>query len=171
MEAHYMATDTKPRTRRQGTGPQQVVDQLNLMIAISADLRSQVKQAHWTVVGPNFIALHKLFDELAVVLLAHVDLFAERVRALQAIPMGTVRGAAQYSTLEELPIEEIPDMEAVALLVERLEHYSAALGTGIDAADEAEDMSSQDIFIEAQRAADLHAYFLRSHLPVGHPRR
>ena len=25
--------------------------------AIAADLRSQAKQAHWTVVGPNFIAL------------------------------------------------------------------------------------------------------------------
>ena len=33
-------------------------------------------------------------------------------------------------------------------------------------AEEAEDMSTQDIFIEGQRAADLQAYFLRSHLPT-----
>lgn len=159
-----MATDTKPRAGEQGTD--EVIEQLNLMVATAADLRSQVKQAHWTVVGPNFIALHKLFDEQAVVLLAHIDLYAERIRALQGIPTGTVRNAAKNSPLEELPIEEIPEIDAINLLVDRWEQYSDGLGTAMKEAEEAEDMSTQDIFIEGQRAADLQAYFLRSHLPA-----
>ncbi len=159
-----MATDTKPRAGEQRTD--EVIEQLNLMVATAADLRSQVKQAHWTVVGPNFIALHKLFDEQALVLLAHVDLYAERVRALEGIPAGTVRNAAANSPLQELPIEEIPEIEAINLLVDRWEQYSDGLGHAMKQAEEAEDMSTQDIFIEGQRAADLQAYFLRSHLPT-----
>ena len=155
-----MATETRPKT-----GTTEVVDGLNHLIALAADLRSQVKQAHWTVVGANFIALHHLFDDEAAILLAHVDLFAERVRALRAVPHGTVRAAAKESPLDELPIEEIPEEEAVRAILERFEAYSEALGEGMDATDEAEDLATQDIYIEARREVDLHAYFLRSHLP------
>jgi len=162
-----MATDTKARSGRQAAGDQQVVDQLNLAVAIAADLRSQVKQAHWTVVGPNFIALHKLFDDVAEVLLAHVDLYAERVRALQAIPLGTVRQAAQASPLEEIPMGEIDEQECLQLLLDRLESYSHALTEAIEVCDKAEDLTTQDILIGGQQQADLQAYFLRSHLPAG----
>lgn len=162
-----MATETRARSGRKQGGDPKVVEQLNLMVAIAADLRSQTKQAHWTVVGPNFIALHKLFDEVAEVLLAHVDLYAERVRALQAIPMGTVRHAAQASPLDEFPEGEIDEQETLRLILERLEAYSESLTKAIDVCDEAEDMTSQDILIEGQQQADLQAYFVRSHLPSG----
>jgi len=157
-----MATETRPKT-----SSTEVADGLNHLIALAADLRSQVKQAHWTVVGPNFIALHHLFDDEAAILLAHVDLFAERVRALQSIPRGTVRAAAEQSPLDELPIEEIPEEEAVRAILERFEAYSEALGDGMDTTDAADDLATQDIYIEARRDVDLHAYFLRSHLPDG----
>jgi len=163
-----MATETQTKSGKnsKGSGQSEVIEGLNLLVALAADLRSQVKQAHWTVVGPNFIALHKLFDEQAAILLAHVDLFAERVRALQAIPEGTVRNAADRSTLEEIEIGELNERDAVAAILDRFETYSGALDEAIMAADEAEDLTTQDIYIEAQRAADLQAYFLRSHLPA-----
>ena len=41
----------------------QVAELLNRRLADALDLQSQCKQAHWNVKGPNFIALHKLFDE------------------------------------------------------------------------------------------------------------
>ena len=65
-----MATETKAKPQ---VGKPEVIEQLNLMVALSADLRSQVKQAHWNVVGENFIAIHKLFDELAATLLLQVQ--------------------------------------------------------------------------------------------------
>ena len=37
---------------------------LNLRLADAIDLQMQLKQAHWNVKGPNFIGLHKLFDEV-----------------------------------------------------------------------------------------------------------
>ncbi len=38
---------------------------LNDRLAYAIDLQSQIKQAHWNVKGPNFIALHELFDKLS----------------------------------------------------------------------------------------------------------
>jgi starvation-inducible DNA-binding protein len=38
---------------------------LNATLASAIDLERQAKQAHWNVRGPNFIALHELFDKLA----------------------------------------------------------------------------------------------------------
>ncbi len=154
-----MATQTKPQV-----GKPQVVEQLNLMVALSADLRSQVKQAHWNVVGENFIAIHKLLDELAATLLLQVDTYAERIRALQAVPRGTSREAAKNSPLKEFPLTELDEAEAIRAVLERYEQYSEALTEAIDVCDKSEDMTSQDVFIEAQRDVDLQAYFLRSHL-------
>lgn len=141
-----------------------VVDTLNYHVALAADLRSQVKQAHWNVVGPNFIALHHLFDEQAEFLLAHVDLFAERVRALRGVARGTVRMAAAESPLEDIEADDLPSDVAVRAILERFETYSESLAVAIEASAKAKDATTQDIYIEAQRQVDLHAYFLRSHL-------
>ena len=43
----------------------EIIGLCNQQLADTADLQSQIKQAHWNVKGPEFIALHKLYDELA----------------------------------------------------------------------------------------------------------
>jgi DNA-binding ferritin-like protein len=43
----------------------QSVGLLNRNLASAIDLERQAKQAHWNVKGPNFIALHELFDKVA----------------------------------------------------------------------------------------------------------
>jgi starvation-inducible DNA-binding protein len=43
----------------------QSVGLLNRNLASAIDLERQAKQAHWKVKGPNFIALHELFDKVA----------------------------------------------------------------------------------------------------------
>ena len=42
-----------------------VVPLLQEALVHAVDLYTQVKQSHWTLRGPNFIGLHKLFDEVA----------------------------------------------------------------------------------------------------------
>jgi len=37
-----------------------VIDLLSARLADCTDLQTQTKQAHWNVIGPNFIALHEL---------------------------------------------------------------------------------------------------------------
>ena len=41
----------------------------NQALAELIDLQLQAKQAHWNVKGPNFIALHELFDTVTDTLL------------------------------------------------------------------------------------------------------
>jgi len=41
-----------------------VIELLNARLADAIDLGAQTKHAHWNVKGPNFIALHELFDKV-----------------------------------------------------------------------------------------------------------
>ena len=59
-----------------------VIELLNARLADAIDLGAQTKHAHWNVKGPNFIALHELFDKVAESVEEHIDTLAERVTAL-----------------------------------------------------------------------------------------
>src|SRR5262245_61085534 len=72
---------------------------LNAPLADTFDLMSQAKQAHWNVKGKDFYQLHLLFDEIAEELGGFVDLIAERATSLGGYATGTVRMAAESSSL------------------------------------------------------------------------
>ena len=57
---------------------------LNERLADGLDLHSQIKVAHWNVKGPNFAALHPLFETFAVSLANFNDAVAERAVTLGA---------------------------------------------------------------------------------------
>src|ERR1041385_6686735 len=78
-----------------------VVELLNASLADAVDLQSQAKQAHWNVKGPNFIALHELFDKVAEGAEEAVDSLAERAVQLGGVAQGTARQAASRSRLKE----------------------------------------------------------------------
>src|SRR3984893_13746816 len=75
----------------------QSVELLNRNLASAIDLERQAKQAHWNVKGPNFIALHELFDKVAEAAEEFIDLLAERVTALGGVAEGTIEAAAGHS--------------------------------------------------------------------------
>ncbi len=82
-----------------------VVVILNDRLADAIDLQSQVKQAHWNVKGPNFIALHELFDKISDVVLEQIDEIAERVTSLGRHRRRHRRGRRQAQQAEELSLE------------------------------------------------------------------
>src|SRR5215218_7350551 len=82
-----------------------IVEILNDRHADAIDLKSQAKQAHWNVKGMNFIALHELFDKVSTEVEDHIDTIAERVTTLGGTAAGTVRIAAERSSLSEYPLE------------------------------------------------------------------
>src|SRR6476619_3798249 len=67
----------------------ELIPLLNQRLADVLDLQLQLKQAHWNVKGPNFIALHELFDEVAEDVEDYVDTIAERIVQLGGIAEGT----------------------------------------------------------------------------------
>jgi starvation-inducible DNA-binding protein len=152
---------TKTRTSSRNAA---VAGRLQVNVATAIDLYSQLKQAHWAVVGPTFIALHELFDQQATAMSRHVDGLAERLRQLDGVPAGTVRQAARLSELDELPDGLLPEQEAVSALCARYESFAARIKEDAKGAEEAEDLATQDLYIEIMRDLDMQRWFLRSHL-------
>ena len=137
---------------------------LNARLADVFDLYSQTKQAHWNVKGPQFIALHELFDDLAGELLDYADMIAERVTALGGVAMGTVRMAASATKLAEFPADAFDGMAVVEALAERYGALGATVRAGIDSADKAGDKDAADLFTEVSRGVDKSLWFLEAHL-------
>lgn len=140
-----------------------VIALLNQQLADTFDLLSQTKQAHWNVKGMNFIALHKLFDELVDTLEDQVDEIAERVTALGGLAMGTARMAAANSTLPEFPAVTAGE-DVVKALVERYAALAKSTRAAIDTADKAGDADTADLFTGVSRDLDKHLWFLEAHL-------
>src|SRR4029079_19020690 len=80
-----------------------VIVLLNARLADCIDLQTQTKQAHWNVKGPNFVALHELFDKINEDVEDYVDDIAERAVQLGYVAEGTARIVAKRSSLPEYP--------------------------------------------------------------------
>jgi starvation-inducible DNA-binding protein len=137
---------------------------LNSRLADASDLKSQAKQAHWNVKGMSFIALHELFDGVATSVEAHIDLIAERITTLGGTAMGTVRLAAENSTLTEYPHEITDGAAHVDALSTALADFGKVVRKGIDEAADLGDQDTADIFTEVSREIDKQLWFVEAHI-------
>jgi starvation-inducible DNA-binding protein len=153
--------DTKNRLPAATRG--KVVALLNDRLADCTDLQTQCKQAHWNVKGPQFIALHELFDDIYEATGEYVDLIAERIVQLGGIAEGTVRVAAERSTLTEYPLVLSSGEEHVAALSDVLAQFGAQARQGIETLDELDDPDSVDILTEVSRGVDKWLWFVEAH--------
>jgi starvation-inducible DNA-binding protein len=137
---------------------------LNQSLADASDLKSQAKQAHWNVKGPNFIALHELFDQVATELETHIDDIAERITTLGGTAMGTVRLAAQNSSLSEYPHEITDGTAHVDALSSALADFGKKARKNIDATDELDDKDTADLYTGISRGIDKLLWFVEAHI-------
>jgi starvation-inducible DNA-binding protein len=137
---------------------------LNDRLAYAIDLQSQIKQAHWNVKGPNFIALHELFDKLSDVVLEQIDEIAERVTALGGTAEGTVAVAAKRSKLKNYPLSITAGKDHLFYLSTQLSVYGKAVRTAISDTDELGDADTADLFTGISRDIDKYLWFLEAHL-------
>lgn len=142
----------------------ELIEVLNLQLADTFDLFSIMKQAHWNVKGPQFIALHELFDEIAAGLLGYVDMIAERATALGGMAMGTVRMSAEASRLDPYPPDVVDSMGTVALVADRMAQVAASTRSAADRAEKIHDMDTNDLLIEVSRDLDKWLWFVEAHL-------
>ncbi len=144
---------------------EKLVDLLNQSLADTADLVSQVKQAHWNVKGMNFWQLHLLFDSVYEALDEYVDTIAERVTTLGGVANGTVRMAAASSKLSEFPTNLSSGKDFVTAVRDRVASYGESIRANIDKSEEdLDDPTTADLYTEITREVDKQLYFLESHL-------
>ena len=141
----------------------EVIALLNQRLADAIDLQGQCKQAHWNVKGPQFIALHKLFDEIFGAVGEYVDLLAERVAQLGGVAEGTVGVVADRSTLMDYPLGLTDGAEHVAALGDVLAQFGRDVRMGIEELTELKDAGSADLFTEISRGMDKWLWFVEAH--------
>jgi starvation-inducible DNA-binding protein len=139
------------------------VELLNARLADCIDLQTQTKQAHWNVKGPNFIALHELFDEVNEAVEDYVDDIAERAVQLGGVAEGTARVVAKQSTLREYPANAVGGHAHVDALSTALAAFGTAARMAIDRANELGDLDTADVFTEISRGIDKWLWMVEAH--------
>lgn len=141
---------------------ERVAGTLQSVLASLVDLALVAKHAHWNVKGPNFQALHTLFDEVAAIAQASADTVAERIVQLGGAAMGRRQdlGASRLSVYPDQAVTGPEHVEALA---------TALAGAGLTArkligemAELGDDVTA-DILTEVARDLDKQLWFVEAH--------
>jgi starvation-inducible DNA-binding protein len=138
---------------------------LNKVLSNEMLLLIKTRKFHWDVVGPQFMTLHKLWDEQYEKISDFVDEVAERIRALGSYPVGTAKGFIEGAILEEHPGRVHSATESVVALVTDHESIIRDLRQGIDKVEEeSRDKGTADFLTGIMEAHEEMAWMLRSFL-------
>jgi starvation-inducible DNA-binding protein len=155
---HDTRIDLPARTRAK------IIEALNARLAEAIDLGAQAKHAHWNVKGPNFIALHELFDKVAESVEEHIDELAERITALGGTAHGTIAAVVRASSLPAYPQDLADGMKHVDALATALAHFGKKIRKCIDEAGKHGDADTADLYTGISRETDKYLWFLEAHL-------
>jgi starvation-inducible DNA-binding protein len=156
----YPTKNDLPAKKREG-----LADLLNLHLAICLDVMLQTKQAHWNVKGPNFIALHELFDKINEDFEEYSDLLAERIVQLGGVAEGTAVVVAKRTTLKQYPLLLAEGAQHVDYLSNSVAAFGKAAREAIQTcSEEFGDADAADIYTEISRGVDKWLWMLEAHL-------
>ena len=141
-----------------------IVAILNDRLADAIDLQTQVKHAHWNVKGPQFIALHELFDKISGAVLTQIDDIAERTTALGGTAEGTVAVAAKRSKLKNYPLSITAGKDHLFYLSTQIATFGKSVRAAIDDTAKQGDADTADLFTGISRDLDKYLWFLEAHL-------
>lgn len=157
MKTHTTRNDLKSNTRKTS------IELLNARLADAIDLALIIKQAHWNVKGPQFIAVHEMLDGFRTELDGHVDTIAERAVQLGGTALGTSQVVAAESKLSAYPTDIFAIKDHLVALIDRYAETAKTVRAAIDEASEAGDADTADIFTAYSRALDKSLWFLEAH--------
>jgi starvation-inducible DNA-binding protein len=141
-----------------------IIELCNERLADAVDLQTQCKYAHWNVKGPNFIALHELFDKVNEDVEGYIDLIAERAVQLGGEAEGTARMIVKRSSLSEYSAKTSQGRDHVLALTSALAAFGRLARRAIDSCDEMGDKDTADIFTEISRGVDKWLWMVEAHI-------
>jgi starvation-inducible DNA-binding protein len=142
----------------------QSVELLNKHLAAAIDLHAQMKQAHWNVRGPGFIAIHELFDRVSAQVENYSDMLAERAAGLGGTANGTIQVAIEQSFLIPYPLGVADEPQHLFAVSAALAAFGGSIIEAIAKSTEIKDPTTADLFTEISRGIDQQLYFVESHL-------
>ncbi len=145
------------------TKKKQSVELLNKHLAAAIDLHAQVKQAHWNVRGPAFIAVHELFDKVSAEVEEFSDMLAERAGALGGTAHGTLQTAAKETFLKPYKLGIASEKEHIEAIASALALFGDSIRDSIGKSDDIDDPTTADLFTQISRGVDQQLWFIESH--------
>ncbi|MCM2677276.1 Dps family protein [Alkalicoccobacillus plakortidis] len=142
---------------------QTVVNELNQQLADWNVLYTKLHNFHWNVKGADFFTLHAKFEEFYNEAGAHVDEIAERILAIKGKPIATMKEFLATSNVEEATGQETA-RDMVASIEKDFNAVSKHAEAVIQAAEQAEDESTADMFIALKAELDKHTWMLAAYL-------
>jgi len=154
----------KPNIDISDSNRQAVADILNTLLADEYVLFTKTRNAHWNIVGSNFIALHKFFEGQYEALDETIDSVAERVRTLGHYSLGTLKDFLRLTHLSEgeaLSVEK----DAIKALLQDHESVIANIRKDIITInDKYKDVGTAEFITGIMEGHEKMAWMLRSHL-------
>jgi starvation-inducible DNA-binding protein len=137
-------------------------DRLNSL----TDLALTLKHVHWNVVGPHFIAVHKMIDPQVDAVRLMVDTLAERIATLGVAPVGTPGALVKERSWDDYSLGRADAMEHLGALDIV---YDSVIANHRQVMEKLEslDLVSQDILIEQTADLEQFQWFIRAHLETG----
>lgn len=140
-----------------------VAQELARVLADSYTLYLQTHRYHWNVTGPQFFALHAMFEQQYQELAAAVDEIAERIRALGEVAPGSYAAFARLGTIADGP--EAPHARVMLeTLAQGNEAIQQTLRAALARAQQAGDDGSVDLMVRRLQVHQKNAWMLRSTL-------
>lgn len=149
-----------------GIAPQQrkdIADGLSRLLADSYSLYLKTHNYHWNVTGPQFNALHTMFETQYTELATAVDEIAERIRALGIKAPGSYSAFGKLTAIEEGSGDESAE-EMIRQLVIGQEAVVRTAREVFPAAEEAADEPTADLLTQRMQIHEKNAWMLRSML-------
>jgi len=81
---------------------QNTISFLNELLANQNVLFLKTRNAHWNVIGPDFLPLHKFFEDLYEKFHNDIDLIAERIRKLDSPVVANMKFFLEISILTSI---------------------------------------------------------------------
>lgn len=138
---------------------------LNQLLADTICLRDLYKKHHWQVAGPNFYALHQMFDKHYEGQAELVDALAERIQLLGGVSVAMAPDVAKLTHIETPPAgREEPDVQ-LSRLLKAHEVILEKAHQGADQADDSGDHGTNDLLAsKVIPANEFQVWFVSQHL-------
>ncbi|MDX1651874.1 MAG: DNA starvation/stationary phase protection protein [Brumimicrobium sp.] len=123
---------------------QEVVENLNILLANLHVHYQKLRNYHWNVVGADFFDLHEFFEQEYDAVKLEIDEIAERIRTFGKTPHSTLRKYLEVSEIEETGT----DLNAEEMVKEVLSDFETVLGfmvATVEAAREIGDIATDDM--------------------------
>ena len=139
-----------------------VTQELSKFLADTYILYLKTQNYHWNVSGPQFYALHLLFEKQYEDLAEAADLIAERIRALDEKTPASFAAFQKLTSIKEetgFPSEQ----EMLRNLAEDHKTLAASAEAVLKAAEKSGDDSTADLAIQRQRVHQKNHWMLAAH--------